>query len=117
MPADTNAAGDIFGGWLMSQVDIAGSIAAYRYAGGRVVTVSVNNFNFLKPVYIGDLVSIFATVESVGSTSMNVSIVAYAQRKRGDDECDRVATATLTFVALDKNRKPRKVDQTKVNKK
>ena len=109
MPADTNAAGDIFGGWLMSQVDIAGSIAAYRYAGGRVVTASVNQFNFLKPVYVGDLVSIFANMESVGTTSMIVSIIAYAQRKRGEDECDRVATATLTFVALDENRKPRKV--------
>ncbi|MFV2060247.1 MAG: acyl-CoA thioesterase [Gammaproteobacteria bacterium] len=111
MPADTNAAGDIFGGWLMSQVDIAGSIAAYRYAGGRVVTASVNDFHFLKPVYIGDLVSIFADIDSVGTTSMIVKIIAYAQRKRGEDECDRVATATLTFVALDENRKPRKVKQ------
>jgi len=109
MPADANAAGDIFGGWLMSQVDIAGSVAAYRYAGGRVVTVAVNNFQFLKPVYIGDLVSIFANIDSVGRTSMKVAIIAFAQRKRGDDECDRVATATLTFVALDSNRKPRPV--------
>jgi acyl-CoA thioesterase YciA len=110
MPADTNAAGDIFGGWLMSQVDIAGSIAAYRCAGGRVVTASVNNFQFIKPVYIGDLVSIFANIDSVGTTSMVVSIIAYAQRKRGEDECDRVATASLTFVALDDNRNPRKVN-------
>jgi len=109
MPADANAAGDIFGGWLMSQVDIAGSVAAYRYAGGRVVTVSVDNFHFLKPVYIGDLVSIFADIESVGTTSMKVAIIAYAQRKRGEDECDRVATAVLTFVALNSDRKPRKV--------
>ncbi len=111
MPADTNAAGDIFGGWLMSQVDIAGSVAAYRYAGGRVVTASVNDFHFLQPVYIGDLVSIFADIKSVGTTSMVVTIVAYAQRKRGEDECDRVATASLTFVALDKNRKPRKINK------
>ncbi len=111
MPADTNASGDIFGGWLMSQVDIAGSVAAYRYAGGRVVTASVNDFHFLKPVYIGDLVSIFATIESIGTTSMKVSTIAYAQRKRGEEECDRVATATLTFVALDENRKPRKINR------
>ncbi len=113
MPADTNASGDIFGGWLMSQVDIAGSIAAYRYAGGRVVTVSVNDFHFLKPVYVGDLVSIFAEINSVGTSSMKVAISAYAQRKRGDEECDRVANATLTFVALDKDRKPRKVKSLK----
>ena len=109
MPADTNAAGDIFGGWLMSQVDIAGSIVAYRFANGRVVTVAVNDFVFIKPVYVGDLVSLFAELVNVGNTSMQVQVTAYAERKRGVTECRRVATATLTYVALDKNRKPRPV--------
>jgi acyl-CoA thioesterase YciA len=109
MPADTNAAGDIFGGWLMSQVDIAGSIVAYRYANGRVVTVAVNDFQFIKPVYVGDLVSIFADLIKVGNTSMQVEVVAFAERKRGAAERHRVASALLTYVALDKNRNPRPV--------
>jgi acyl-CoA thioesterase YciA len=111
MPADTNAAGDIFGGWLMSQVDIAGSIVAFRYANGRVVTVAVNDFQFIKPVYVGDLVSIFADLIKVGNTSMQVEVVAFAERKRGVAERHRVASAILTYVALDKDRKPRPVSK------
>ena len=110
MPADTNAAGDIFGGWLMSQVDIAGSIVAHRFANGRVVTVSVNDFVFIKPVFVGDLVSLFAELINVGNTSMQVEVAAYAERKRGVAECYRVAKAILTYVAVDKDRKPRPVD-------
>lgn len=109
MPADTNATGDIFGGWLMSQVDIAGSIVAYRFANGRVVTVAVNNFIFIKPVYVGDLVSLYAELVNVGNTSMQVEVIAYAERRRGNSECHRVATATLTYVAIDEDRKPRSV--------
>jgi len=109
MPADTNAAGDIFGGWLMSQVDIAGSIVAYRFANGRVVTVAVDNFQFIKPVYVGDLVSIFARLVHVGNTSMQIEVIAFAERKRGDTERDKVAQAKLTYVAIDKDRKPRSI--------
>lgn len=109
MPADTNSAGDIFGGWLMSQIDIAGSILGHRVSNGRVVTVAVNNFQFIKPVFVGDLVSIFTEVSRIGNTSMDVSIVAYAERKRKIEECSRVASAIFTYVALDENRKPRTI--------
>lgn len=110
MPADTNAAGDIFGGWLMSQVDIAGSIVAHRFANGRVVTVSVNDFVFLKPVFVGDLVSLFAELVNVGNTSMKIEVTAYAERKRGVAESQRVAQAKLTYVAINKDRKPRSIN-------
>jgi len=110
MPRDTNAAGDIFGGWLMSQADIAGSIAAYRRANGRVVTVAVNEFNFIKPVFVGDLISIYSELKNVGKTSLQVSVTAYAERDRGASECVRVAKALLTYVAIDENRQPRPVD-------
>ncbi len=109
MPTDTNAAGDIFGGWLMSQVDIAGSIDAYQRARGRIVTVAVNEFLFLKPVYVGDLVSFYTQIKSVGTTSIRVKVEAWAERNRGEDECVRVAEAELTYVAIDENRRPRPV--------
>ncbi len=110
MPTDTNAAGDIFGGWIMSQVDIAGSVAAYRRAKGRVVTVAVNSFQFHQPVYVGDLVSCYAEVSRVGRTSLTVHVEVYAERNRQVEECIKVTEATLTYVAIDKNRKPRPVD-------
>ena len=110
MPADTNAAGDIFGGWLMSQVDIAGSIVAHRRAKGRTVTIAVNEFRFLKPVFVGDLVSLYAEIIHVGNTSIRVMIEAYAERQRGTEECHRVAEAEITYVAIDENGKPRPVD-------
>lgn len=110
MPADTNASGDIFGGWLMSQVDIAGSVTAYRRARGRIVTVAVNEFRFLKPVFVGDLVSLYARVLHVGNTSIRVMIEGFAERSRGNDECDRVVEAEITYVALDDQRRPRSVD-------
>lgn len=110
MPADTNAAGDIFGGWLMSQIDIAGSIIAYRRAAGRIVTVAVNNFEFIKPVFVGDLVSIFADPVKVGNSSITIEVSAYAERNRGQNECHLVAQAILTYVAIDENRKPRSID-------
>ncbi len=110
-PADTNAAGDIFGGWIMSQVDIAGSIAAYRRAKGRVVTVAVNEFQFHKPVFVGDLISCYAEVTKVGRTSLTVNVEVYAERHRsgGDDETIKVTEATLTFVAVSDDRQPREV--------
>ena len=111
MPADTNSAGDIFGGWLMSQMDIAGSVTGHRVASGRVVTVAVNDFQFIQPVYVGDLVSIFTDVSRIGNTSLEVNIVAYAERKRQVEECNRVASAVFTYVAIDEKRKPRTIDK------
>lgn len=109
MPADTNALGDIFGGWLMSQVDIAGSVIAYEKAKGRVVTVSVNQFQFIKPVYVGDLVSLYSEVIKIGNTSITIHVTAFAERGRNIHECQRVAEAELTYVAIDENRKPRSI--------
>ena len=110
MPADTNASGDIFGGWLMSQVDIAGSIEARRRVKGRIVTVAVNEFVFIKPVFVGDLVSIYTEVIRVGHTSIEIGAEAYAERRATADTRELVARAKLTYVALDDNRRPRKID-------
>lgn len=107
MPSDTNAAGDIFGGWLMSQVDIAGSIAAHRYVGNRVVTVAVNEFLFIKPVLVGDLVSIYADIEHVGNTSIRIALNVMAEHERGKANARKVAEAVLTYVSLDENKKPK----------
>jgi acyl-CoA thioesterase YciA len=109
MPADANFTGDIFGGWIMSQVDIAGSIPAMRLAKGRVATVAVNSFQFRQPVFVGDLVSIYAEVVRVGRTSITVNVEVYAQRRPDEVECVKVTEATLTYVAVDKDRRPRMV--------
>lgn len=109
MPTDTNASGDIFGGWIMSQVDIAASIAALRRAKGRVVTVAVNSFEFHRPVFVGDLISCYAEVTRVGRTSLTVEVEVYAERNRQQDDCIKVTQATLTFVAVDDQRRPRPV--------
>jgi len=109
MPSDANQAGDIFGGWIMSQVDIAGSIPAIRRARGRVATVAVNSFSFKQPVFVGDLVSLYANIVRVGRTSITVDVVVYAQRNPLENECVKVTEATLTYVAVDENRKPRVV--------
>lgn len=107
MPADTNPSGDIFGGWLMSQVDIAGSILAIQVAQGRVVTVAVHDFQFLKPVLVGDLVSCYSEIDKKGNTSVRVKVEVYAERERDPNSVDQVASASITYVALDKNAKPR----------
>ena len=109
MPKDTNAAGSIFGGWIMSQVDLAASIAALERAKGRVVTVAVNSFEFKEPVFVGDLISCFSDVTKVGNTSITVKVEVYAQRDPEHVKTVKVTEAELTFVALDKNRKPRRV--------
>ena len=114
MPADTNYAGDIFGGWIMSQVDIAGSIPAIRRARGRVATVAVNSFVFKQPVFVGDLVSFYASIVKIGRTSIAVEVTVYAQRgvREGCEEiCIKVTEAVLTYVAIDNNRKPRVVPE------
>ena len=110
MPADTNAHGTIFGGWVMAQVDIAGSIPAWDRAQGPVVTVAVNSFIFKEPVFVGDIVSFFARVLKVGRTSVTVDVEVYAQRGRaGKKDIVKVTEAQLTYVAVDANRKPKAI--------
>jgi acyl-CoA thioesterase YciA len=110
MPADTNAHGTIFGGWVMAQVDIAGSIPAWDRAQGPVVTVAVNSFVFKEPVFVGDIVSFFARVLKVGRTSVTVDVEVYAQRGRsGKKDIVKVTEAQLTYVAVDANRKPKAI--------
>jgi acyl-CoA thioesterase YciA len=109
MPADANQHGDIFGGWIMAQVDITGGVLAARHARGRVATVAVNSFVFKQPVFIGDVVSFYAEVTRVGNTSITVNVEVYAQRNPADIETVKVTEATLTYVATDSDRKPRPV--------
>ena len=109
MPRDSNQSGDIFGGWIMAQVDIAGSVAAARVARGRVVTVAVNSFQFKQPVFVGDLISLYSEVVRVGRTSITVNVEVYAQRRPEREEVVKVTEATLTYVAVDDNRRPRVV--------
>ncbi|MGH8616115.1 MAG: acyl-CoA thioesterase [Burkholderiales bacterium] len=109
MPADANHSGDIFGGWVMSQVDIAGSIPAIRAARGRVATVAVNSFHFKQPVLVGDLVSLYADIVRIGRTSITVRVEVYAQRDRSSEQSQKVTEAVLTYVAVDANRRPRAV--------
>ena len=109
MPSDANYAGDIFGGWLMGQADIAGSIPALHLAKGRVVTVAVNSFVFKQPVLVGDVVSFYAEIVKVGRTSITVDVAVYSQRDPAKPTCVKVTEATLTYVAVDDERKPRVV--------
>ena len=109
MPADTNAAGDIFGGWLMSQVDLAGSVIARRRARGRIVTVAVDAFQFKSPVFVGDLISCYAMITRVGNTSITIHVTAFAERHGESQECIQVTEADLTYVAVDEKRRPRKI--------
>lgn len=106
MPRDTNALGDIFGGWLMSNADIAGAILAYRRAGGRVVTVAVDGFVFIKPVVVGDLVSFYTDISRVGRTSCAVDVSMFAESDWGGENERLVATATLTYVHVGDQRQP-----------
>src|SRR5450830_566658 len=109
MPADANVYGDVFGGWIMAQVDIAGSLPATRRANGRVATVSVNSFLFKNPVFVGDILSFYADIVKVGTTSITVYVEVYAERNRLQACTVKVTEATLTYVATDSNRKPRPV--------
>lgn len=107
MPKDANIHGDVFGGWIMSQVDIAGSIPAARRAAGRVATVAVNAFSFKHPVFVGDLLSFYARITNTGRTSITVSVEVYAERQRLSVEIVKVTEATLTYVATDEQRHSR----------
>ena len=112
MPADANQHGDIFGGWVMSQVDIAGGVVAARHARGRVATVAVNSFVFKEPVLIGDLVSFYATITHVGRTSITVEVEVYAQRNPIEEITVKVTEASLTYVAVGADRRPRELPPT-----
>ncbi|MFA5372398.1 MAG: acyl-CoA thioesterase [Sideroxydans sp.] len=107
MPSDANYTGDIFGGWLMGQVDIAGSIPAVHRAKGRVATVAVNSFVFKQPIFVGDIVSFYAQIIKVGRTSVTVDVEVFVQRNPVKPECVKVTEATLTYVAVGEDRKPR----------
>jgi len=101
MPRDENMFGDIFGGWIMAHVDIAGGVAAMRRARGRVATVAVNSFRFQQPVSSGDLVSFYANITSIGKTSLAVSVEVFAERHPQNPVTVKVTEATLTYVAID----------------
>lgn len=107
MPGDANMYGDVFGGWIMSQVDIGGSVAASRRAHGRVATVAVNSFTFTQPVFVGDLLSVYAEIIKTGTTSITVSVEVFAERKLLQEETVKVTEAVLTYVATDDQRRSR----------
>jgi acyl-CoA thioesterase YciA len=107
MPADANANGDIFGGWIMAHVDLAGAVLPARVAKGRIATVAVNQFVFKQPVSIGDLLSFYARVERVGTTSITVHVEVYAERNPADLHVVKVTEANLTYVAIDQHGEPR----------
>jgi len=109
MPADSNMHGDVFGGWIMSQVDIAGGITASRRANGRVATVAVNSFLFKQPVHVGDVVTFYTEVVRVGNTSITVFVEVFAERVRQRGEIIKVTEATLSFVAIGADKRPRAV--------
>ena len=112
MPQDTNPNGDIFGGWIMSHVDLAGSIVAVQRIRGRMATVAVNSIVFKKPVYVGDLVSVYGDILRVGNTSLTVSLEVFAERRMIGEftgEVVKVTEAEFTYVAIDENRRPRPI--------
>src|SRR5215204_1197694 len=108
MPADTNANGDIFGGWVMAHMDQAGGIAGVERAKGRVVTIAVDAMTFIRPVRVGDVLEVFTEVESIGRTSMKIHVEAWARRFETHVE-EKVTVATFTFVAIDASGKPRAI--------
>jgi acyl-CoA thioesterase YciA len=109
MPGDCNANGDIFGGWVMAHVDLAGAVVPARYAGGRMATVAVNEFVFKHPVRVGDILSFFAKLTRIGRTSITVKIEVYAERFGSQSQYTKVTEALLTYVAIDDEGKPREV--------
>lgn len=109
MPADVNANGDVFGGWIMAQVDVAGAVLPARLARGRIATVAVNQFTFKQPVSIGDLLSFYAAITRVGRTSITVHVEVWAERNPVDPQLVKVTEANLTYVAIDGQGQPRAV--------
>lgn len=109
MPADCNANGDIFGGWVMAQVDLAGAVLPARYVRGRYATVAVNQFVFKQPVRVGDILSFFAKVDRIGNTSITVAVEVYAERFSEQGQYIKVTEASLTYVAIDEHGRPRPI--------
>ena len=109
MPADCNAKGDIFGGWVMAQVDLAGAVLPARYTKGRMATVAVNEFIFKQPVRVGDILSFFSKVSRIGRTSVTVKVEVYAERFQAQGEYIKVTEASVTYVAIDNNGQPREI--------
>jgi acyl-CoA thioesterase YciA len=109
MPADCNANGDIFGGWVMAQVDLAGSVIPARYADGRLATVAVNEFIFKQPVRVGDILSFYSQLTRIGRTSMTVKVEVYAERFHSQRKYVKVTEASVTYVAIDDQGQPREV--------
>ena len=110
MPADANPAGDIFGGWILAQMDLAGAAHAYKYCNNRIVTVGVEAMNFHKPVFIGDEVSFFTEITSVGRTSITIKVDSWAFRRKGVNAYERVTEGLYTYVAIGKDRKPTQIE-------
>ena len=106
MPADCNQSGDIFGGWVMAQVDLAGAVLPARYVNGRIATVAVNEFIFKQPVKVGDILSFFSSVTRIGNTSITVKVEVFAERFSLQGVYLKVTEANLTYVAIDGNGKP-----------
>jgi acyl-CoA thioesterase YciA len=113
MPADCNANGDIFGGWVMAQVDLAGSVIPARHTQGRMATVAVNEFIFKQPVRVGDILSFFSEVTRVGRTSVTVKVEVFAERFRSQGKYIKVTEALVTYVAIDEQGRPREITQNK----
>ena len=111
MPADCNANGDIFGGWVMAQVDVAGAIAAFRKTRGRTATVAVKEFIFKQPVRVGDILSFYASVQRVGNTSITICVEVYAETFNDQGRYLKVTDAVVTYVAIDEEGKPRTIQQ------
>ena len=109
MPADCNANGDIFGGWVMAQVDLAGSVIPARHVQGRMATVAVKEFIFKQPVRVGDILSFFAEIKRIGTTSITVDVEVYAERFRAQGQFVKVTQATLTYVAIDEKGQPQPI--------
>ena len=109
MPADCNANGDIFGGWVMAQVDLAGSVIPARYAKGRMATVAVNQFIFKQPVRVGDILSFYSELTRIGHTSITVKVEVYAERFSSQGQYIKVTEASVTYVAIDDAGHPRPV--------
>ncbi len=109
MPADCNANGDIFGGWVMAQCDLAGSVIPARYAKGRMATVAVNEFVFKQPVRLGDILSFYSKLVRIGRTSITVTVEVFAERFKAQGQYIKVTEATFTYVAIDENGPPRPI--------
>ena len=111
MPADCNQSGDIFGGWVMAQVDLAGAVLPARYVNGRIATVAVNEFIFKQPVKVGDILSFVSSVTRIGNTSITVKVEVFAERFSMQGTYLKVTEANVTYVAIDANGKPRPIER------